>query len=155
MRRIWFPVVVMALLLVPFAQADAGSIRFGKDERIRFVQDTTLKSPKGEALYLGRMIRTQNFVAGYSLEDAGLVLGVKGASSKYYGMPVGEELARLQRDGLLPNPLPAYKPGFLDYVIGYSLWWVLAIAIGWFVFGPRRRSGTAARAAPARQQRLS
>jgi hypothetical protein len=149
MRRIWIRVVVMALLLMPFAQAEAGSIRFGKDEQIRFVQDVTLKSTKGEVLYLGRMIRTQNFIAGYSLEDAGFVLGVKGASSKYYSMPMGDELARFQRGGFLPNPLPAYKPGFLDYVIGYSLWWVLAFAIGWFVFGRRRRSSTAVRAAPA------
>jgi hypothetical protein len=92
-----------------------------------------------EPLFLGRLIRTQNFIGGYSFEDAGFVLGVKGDSKKFYNMPTGEELARLQRSGFLLSPLPDYQPGFLDYLVGYSLWLVVLLIVGGFALDHWRK----------------
>ena len=110
-----------------------------------------LKGAENEALYLGYMTRTRNFLLGYSVEDAGYVLGVKGESKKFYHMPMGDDLARFQKAGTLPDPLPPYRLGFFDYLVGYSLWWGLAlVALFWAVGAWRKRRGAVADAAPAR-----
>ena len=147
MRRVVLFIALVGSLLLPVSQADA-AWRFGKDEEIRFIQDVTLKGANNEALYLGYMTRTQNFLAGLYIEDAGYVLGVKGESKKYYNMPTGEELARFQRNGTLPDPLPTYSLGFFDYFIGYSAWWVIALVIAWYAFDVMRKRKKAAAATP-------
>ncbi|HAT41678.1 MAG TPA: hypothetical protein DCS87_08120 [Rheinheimera sp.] len=44
-----------------------------------------------------------------------------------YQRPLTDELiAKYQQQGLLPTPLPIYKPSIFDYVIGYSLWLMIA-----------------------------
>jgi hypothetical protein len=139
MRRTLFHIAVVAALLAPPARADAAQLRFGTSEQISFIQDVTAKGPEDEPLFLGRLIRTQNFIGGYSFEDAGFVLGVKGDSKKFYNMPTGEELARLQRAGFLPSPLPDYQPGFLDYLVGYSLWLVVLLIVGGFALDHWRK----------------
>src|SRR6185369_6817286 len=96
----------------------ATEYRFGADEEIHFIQDVPLKGAKDEDLFLGYMTRTQNFFLGVSVEDRGYVLGVKGESKRYYDLPQGEDLARFQDAGTLPNPLPPYKLGFGDYPRG-------------------------------------
>jgi hypothetical protein len=96
------------------------------------MQDVTLKGANDEALYLGYMTKTQNFIAGYSLADEGYVLGVKGDSKKFYHMPTGDDLVRFQQSGLLPNPLPPYQLGTMDYVLGYSLYGVIGFVILWY-----------------------
>ena len=55
-------------------------------------------------------------------------------------MPKGEELAKFQAAGTLPSPLPPYRLGILDYVVGYSLWWGLAlVALFWGIGAWRKR----------------
>jgi hypothetical protein len=99
-----------------------------------------LKGAKDEALYLGYMTKTKNFLLGVSVEDAGYVLGVKGESGRFYHMPKGEELATFQTAGTLPSPLPAYRLGIFDYIVGYSLWWGLAlVALFWGIGAWRKR----------------
>ena len=123
---------LLAVLLLPTDRAKAAEYRFGAEEEIHAIQDVPLKGAKEEDLYLGYMTRTQNFLLGLYVEDRGYVLGVKGESKRYYDLPQGEDLARFQNAGTLPNPLPPYKLGFLDYLVGYSLWWALAlIALFW------------------------
>jgi len=99
---------LFAVLLLPIDRAEA-DYRFGADEEIRHIQDVPLKGAENEDLYLGYMTRTQNFLLGLSVEDRGYVLGVKGQSKRYYPMPEGEDLARFQNAGTLPDPLPPYK----------------------------------------------
>jgi hypothetical protein len=142
--------VVAAILLFPFGSARA-DYRFGEDEEIHHIEDVTLKGANSEALYLGYMTKTKNFIAGYSVEDAGYVLGVKGESKKFYPMPTGEELARFQKAGHLPDPLPPYRPGFWTYFMGYSLWWILALVGVWWIWDEwrkRRKKAEAPEAAP-------
>jgi hypothetical protein len=69
---------------------------------------------------------------------------VKGQSKKFYHLPKGDELARFQNAGTLPNPLPPYRLGFLDYLVGYSLWWALAlVAVFWGIGSWRKRKAPA------------
>jgi hypothetical protein len=128
-RLLWL--VAFVLLVVPVRHAEAW--QFGTQEDIHFIQDVSLKGAQDEALYLGYMTKTSNFLAGYSLTDEGYVLGVKGESSKFYPIPKDEELARFQKAGTLPSPLPPYQLGAFDYVMGYSLYWVILFVVGWFV----------------------
>ena len=121
-----------AVLLLPADRANATEYRFGAEETIHAIQDVPLKGAENEDLYLGYMTRTQNFLLGLYVEDRGYVLGVKGQDKRYYPMPDGEDLARFQNAGTLPDPLPPYKLGFFDYFAGYSLWWGLGlVALLW------------------------
>jgi hypothetical protein len=149
MRRTLLLAFMLALLLLPAERAQA-QYRFGTDEEIHFIQDVPLKGAENEELYLGYMTRTRNFLLGYSVEDAGYVLGVKGGSKKFYHMPQGDDLARFQKAGTLPDPLPPYRLGFFDYVAGYSLWWGLGlVALFWAVGAWRKRRGAAGAAEQA------
>ena len=131
--------LIVTLALVPVDRAHA-QYRFGTDEEIHFIQDVPLKGAKDEALYLGYMTKTKNFLLAVSVEDAGYVLGVKGESGRFYHMPKGEELAKFQTAGTLPSPLPPYRLGIFDYVVGYSLWWGLAlVALFWGIGSWRKR----------------
>ena len=62
--------LIVTLALVPVDRAHA-QYRFGTDEQIHFIQDVPLKGAKDEALYLGYMTKTKNFLLGFSVEDAG------------------------------------------------------------------------------------
>src|SRR6266511_5870763 len=131
MRHVALLFALLASLILSSSRAEA--YKFGTDEQIRFIQDVTVKGAKDEALFLGHVVRTKFFLAGVYVEDVGYVLGVKGDSKNFYNMPTGEELARFQRNGSLPNPLPPYSLGFFDYLFGYSLWWVITLLIAWYV----------------------
>lgn len=135
---------LLALVLPPSA---ARAYRFGTDETINVIQDVKLKGAKDEALFLGYMTRMHFFLAGTYVEDAGYVLGVRGESKTFYPMPEGQELARFQRGGFLPDPLPPYSLTALDYIFGYSLWWLLPIIALLVWWGDRRKKGRAAAAA--------
>jgi hypothetical protein len=138
MRLALLRLATLLLLLVPLSSANA-AFKFGDEEDIRFIQDVTLKGTQQEALYLGHMTKTHYFLLGLYPEDAGYVLGVKGQSGRYYHMPGAEDVARFQQGGVLPNPLPPYKLGFLDYMVGYSLWWGLALVVLVSLFGWMRK----------------
>jgi hypothetical protein len=146
MRRALLLAVVVTCFLLPARNAAAA---FGADETIRFLQDVTLKGANQEALFLGYMTKIQFIVAGVYITDEGYVLGVKGDSKRFYPMPTGEELARFQKAGFLPDPLPPYSLSIWDYIFGYSLWWVIAIAIAWIPISSRLKKRKAAAAAAA------
>jgi hypothetical protein len=63
------------------------------------------------------------------LENDGHVLGIKGDDKHYYNLPPAKELERLQRMGVLPNPLPPYRRDFADYAYGYLAWPILVLVI--------------------------
>jgi hypothetical protein len=151
MRRGLLLAVAFFCLFLPSRNAEA-AWQFGADETIHFLQDVTLKGANQEALFLGYLTKTQFVIAGVYITDEGYVLGVKGESKRYYNMPTGEELAGFQKGGFLPDPLPPYSLGFLDYFIGYSLWWAIAIMIVWWAVSSRmkkRKAEAALSAAPA------
>jgi hypothetical protein len=149
MRRVFLLLSAFAMLVLPMGAAEA-AWQFGAQEDIHCLQDVTLKGAKDEALCLGYMTKTQYFLAGLYVVDEGYVLGVKGETGRYYHMPTGEDLDRFQRAGTLPNPLPPYKLSFWDYLIGYSLWWALAlVALFYIVPAIRKRRAPAAQPAVA------
>lgn len=135
MRRKLLVIATLVFCLLPFRAAEAAKVRFGQHDEIHLLQDVDLKGPNGERLFLGYMTQTQYFAAGLYVVDAGYALGVKGDRERFFRMPQGDELMRYQRDGLLPNPLPAYRLSPFDYLIGYSLWLVVAFAVGWVAIG--------------------
>ncbi len=149
MRRGLLLLAAFLCLLLPSRNASA-ALQFGEDDTIHFLQDVTLKGASEEALFLGYMTKIQFFIAGVYVTDAGYVLGVKGDSKRFYHMPTGEELARFQKGGLLPDPLPPYSLSIWDYLFGYSLWLVIAFTAAWMVIGGaiKRRRATAAAASP-------
>ncbi len=142
MRLVLLRLLAFAVLLIPLSSAHA-NFKFGTDEDLHLIQDVTLTGAKQEALYLGYMTRSKYFLLGMYVEDAGYVLGVKGEGKRYYEMPKGEDLARFQRAGHLPNPLPPYKLGFFDYLVGYSLWWASALVVGLLAWSAYRRMNAA------------
>ncbi len=133
-------VLVPVLLLT--AGGNAHAARFGTDESIHRLQDVDLKGPNDEALYLGHKTSTLNVLAGVYIKDDGYVLGVRGDSKKYFDMPGAADVERFQRSGLLPNPLPKYELSAIDYVLGYSLWIVLAVVALWVAWDWARKRRT-------------
>lgn len=138
---------LIAFLAVP-ASAEAAYM-FGKEETIHRLQDVDVTSQDNEPLFLGYKTTTTFFLAGVSITDDGYVFGLRSDSTKYIET-TPEEIAKFQASGLLPDPLPPYKLGILDYIIGYSLWTivlpilVIVFAVSFF----RKRKEKAAPAAP-------
>lgn len=119
-------------LLLSGVPAFAGKLLFGDSESIRFVANTTLRDSNGAQLFLGRKITTQAFLLPYTFNDDGFVLGVSGDSSRYFPMPDRPELERLQHEGVLPTPLPAWKPSWVDWLFAHVLWVFIAGSIAWY-----------------------
>ena len=117
-------------LLLTASPAQAAKISFGTQERIVKIQDTGIKGPQGEELFLAHKVSHHSFALPYMVTDDGYVLGVKGNSSSYYRLD-DTQIKDLQARGLLPSPLPPYELSALDQLAGYLLWGVLALfAIG-------------------------
>lgn len=133
MKKFLMLVLVLAFLPLAGAPAQAKGLGFGSDEKIRSLSDINLRGPSGEMLFLAHKVTTQFFLLGVQVKDDGYVLGVKGDSRKYFRLP-DAQLQRLQQQGLLPSPLPGYRLGKMDYLIGYSLWLALAAMGVWFGF---------------------
>ncbi len=118
------------VLMSPVA-AEARSIKFGSDEVLRESQDVSLKSAKGEALYIGHKLTFHWLGLPYGLSDDGYIVGVKG-KTLYYDV-TREQIAGWQSKNLLPSPLPTYQLGILDYAMGYLLWISLALVALWWL----------------------
>lgn len=71
---------------------------------------------------------TQYALAGLYTYDQ-YVLCESEASKKYWPMPDVAKLDALQKMGLIPSPLPKYHRPIIDYLIGYSLWPLIALVI--------------------------
>jgi hypothetical protein len=120
------------MLLLLQGNCYAAKVRFGDKESIRFVQETTVPTPSGEKLYLGRRVLMKQFVLPYLLVDNGYVLGVTGTNGDFYNLPQGDELKVLQLQGHLPNPLPEYQEDWFSLLIGHSLWILIGGLLVWF-----------------------
>lgn len=100
----------------------------GKDERVKKIQDLEVKGPIGEELFLAYKTTSQFLFFGLYLSDDGYVLGIKGQYGRYYPLS-SKQINDLQEAGQLPSPLPAYKIPWTDYLIGYSLWFILPLIL--------------------------
>lgn len=109
---------------------------FGSEETLECIQPVGLKSSDGQDLCIG--YRTETFFVGMGVgvRDKGYILKGPKWTSQFYPLPSGEELSRLQAEGLLPSPLPPYSIAPLQLVMGYSLWLAL-LAIVIFAAGRR------------------
>jgi hypothetical protein len=116
-------VILGSLIFIPTVEA---KLRFGADQRIHFIQEVSLRGPNEEKLFLGRMIETKSFLLPYSVKDQGFVLAISGESDRYFDMPPDDALQAMQREGLLPAPLPGYELTPVDLIFGHLLWIVIA-----------------------------
>ncbi len=124
----------VALLLVAFAGEARAWTPFGTVEHTTRLQDVTLTTQDGEALYLGHKTSTLYFILGVYISDDGYVLGVRSNPGHIGDMPPPDVLADLQKKGLLPDPLPPYRLGLGDYLAGYALWLVVGPLIGLYLY---------------------
>ena len=140
---------VLALFLMAFAGEARAWTPFGTVEHVNPIQDVGLTTPDGDPLYLGYKTSTVYFIGGVYVHNDGYVLGLKSVSKRYVDMPPPDLLASFQKQGKLPDPLPPYHLGVVEYLKGYSLWIVVVLGvIGYLVISrqirlPRRFRRTA------------
>jgi hypothetical protein len=135
---------LLALFLIVFAGEAKAWTPFGTVEHTTRIEDVTLTTPDGDPLFLGYKTSTLYFLLGVYVSDDGYVLGLRASPRHIAEMPPPNVLIELQKQGKLPNPLPAYHLGLGDYAAGFSLWLVvLPIVAAYlyyhFAFGPGRR----------------
>ena len=131
MRRLISTLYAAGALMAAPTAAYAGKAMFGVDEDIRKIQSLG-QGADGQELYLGRLVSTRFFIAGLYVKDRGFVVG-KGAD-RY--LPLTPRLtSELQKTGVLPTPLPSFHLRWVDYVLGYSLWLLLAVILLWAFVG--------------------
>jgi len=115
---------------------------FDVDEAIQCTQDIPLAGPDDEPLYLAFKTSNPMFIAGVYLRDDGYVLDIKPSPnadpSAYYDLPKAE-VEKLQSEVLLPTPTFRLHHSCLgsDYLWGFSLWVVLAVAVNWELLSTR------------------
>lgn len=143
---------VLILILMTFAGEARAWTPFGTVEHISPIQDVTLTTPEGDALYLGYKTSTVYFIGGVYVSDDGYVLGLRSAPKHYVDMPPAALLANFQKEGRLPDPLPPYHLGVVDYLKGFSLWIVLVPIVAGYLYAHFAiRSGTRRRRPLARR----
>jgi hypothetical protein len=97
---------------------------FGTNEKIR-----TIELTRDPNYTLCHKVRMYFFFAGVYVADDGYVLKkTLEFDGKYYPLD-DAKIRELQKEGILPVPLPPYSLSFLDYLFGYSLWIILAFTI--------------------------
>jgi tetratricopeptide (TPR) repeat protein len=131
LKKLLIAILGMSCILVlNTSPAHAAKFGFGTQDSIRWIQDTSIKGPQGEELFLAYKFSHHSFLLPYSMTVEGYVLGVKGNSKAYYKLD-DAQIKGLQARGLLPTPLPPYEISVIDYSIGYLAWVALAfLAIG-------------------------
>ena len=129
MKKILIVPIFLALLALS-TSANAGKLLFGTQDSIHFVANTTIPGPGESHLFLGHRVTMKSLLLPYYVESNGYVFGISGEQGKYIPLPTGAELEAIQAKGYLPNPLPAVELGWIDYLMGYSLWLAL-----FFLFG--------------------
>ncbi len=89
-------------------------------DRIVKLQDTNIKGPNGEELFLG-----------YNMARSEYVLGIKDNSTSYYELDEAQ-IKAFQARGLLPSPLPPYvAPPTSDTTIYGIAGFLILCALGW------------------------
>lgn len=148
-----------ALILLASTSANAIPIGFGESESIEKIQDLDIPASEtdGDSVFLAHLVSKHFFLAGIYVEDEGYVLGYEGDDSVYKPLD-SSQITMLQAAGYLPDPMPEYHIRPIDYIIGYSLWIVLAIYALLRVFGkkqPEPESGNESTEGESEQARLT
>jgi hypothetical protein len=137
--RILLGLIGIALLA---ATGSANASMFGTQEDIHKLIDVNITGQQGEPLFLGYKTSTLYVLAGVYVKDDGYVFGLRDKSDNYINTSP-EEIAKFQQEGLLPNPLPKYTIGIIDYLLGYSLWIVIVVLAIVYGAGWLRKRGRA------------
>ena len=137
MKRRSSCILFLILFLIGISNADSHAkgiplpipVMFGTSENIARLQDVDVLGPNGEALFLGYKTTKRFFGAGLYVTDDGYVLGLRSDAMRYLALtPL--QIRELQQRRQLPTPLPSYRLGIFDLLIGYSLWLILAVVAG-------------------------
>jgi hypothetical protein len=139
----FLPLVLLSC--VPAGEAQA--MKFGRSETLYPLQDV-----EGSRYVLCHKVSTQWFIAGIYVTDDGYVLkdALNFMPTERYIPLDPEKIEDLQREGVLPSPLPKYSIPFWDYFFGYSLWGLLALMVGLPLLSRLwRRSETSEESPPA------
>ena len=126
-RRSRWVIMFLAIVAVVFGlaqRAEARRASFGEDDTLHEIAPT--KDPQYK---LGYRTSIYFVIAGCYVKDMGYVL-IDTSKSKTYVQLDEKLIAELQADGTLPNPLPPYKLSLWDYLLGYSLWIIIAVVVG-------------------------
>jgi len=126
-------VMLLTFLLPNIVSAKRGGGIFGKTERIIDISDIDIKGANGEELYLAYKTTQVFFFMGIYMSDDGYVLGVKKSFGIYYPLSK-EKIKSLQKSGTLPAVLPTYKIPISEWLWGFSLWILLAVVGGLWLF---------------------
>jgi hypothetical protein len=146
--------ILAVFILMAVSAEDAHALRFGTRDSVQRLQDISVRGPNGEALSLGYVTTTHSFMLPYKM-TGDYVLVVRGQAKDLNGRArdvfhrlTNEKIGQMQRAGVVPNPLPAYRHTIVDYLMGYLLWWVFPLVfvfIGFFSMlgiGSRTRGET-------------
>lgn len=126
-------IILLTLLIPNAASAKRGRGLFGKSERVIKISEVDIKGPNGEELYLAYKTTKVFFFMGVYMSNDGYILGVKKSFGTYY--PLSEEkIKSFQKSGALPAALPAYKIPISEWLWGFSLWILLAVLVGIWLF---------------------
>jgi hypothetical protein len=109
---------------------------FGSREELECVQEVKAPGPNGEGVCLATKHTFHELGLPAYVTDDGFVLWVLGTTSYY---PLSDaQIAAGQREGSLPDPMPAHALPVSTYLLGYSLWIVIALVGGYALFSSRR-----------------
>lgn len=111
-------------------------LQFGWDDRIECIEPVKVTGEGGEELCLAYKTSKLFVGGGVYLRDEGYVLGVPGKHDIYYPWPDQQKVEAWQAASLVPSPLPAYSIPVIEYLVGYSLWLIIAVMVA-FSLGKR------------------
>jgi len=122
--------IVLIITFLLFSQRSyARKGLMGKNDKLTKIMDVDIIGPKGEELYLAHKTTSLFLFFGVYIKDDGYVLAIKKSWNSYY--PLDDKMIKnYQEKGFLPKELPKNKISFFDYLVGYSLWIVLILIIG-------------------------
>lgn len=102
---------------------------FGESDVLYPVEPRTFVHYQGVDYVLGSHLTKQWVFLGLGMTDKGYVLLNPYGNTSYLPL-TGEQIAYLQQQKQLPQPLPAYKILLFDYMTAYSLWlFLLSVSI--------------------------
>ena len=104
-----------------------GMLRFGKEETITCIVDVPVKA-EGNSLCLAYKTTTHWLGGGIWVSNDGYVLKPTSLAGIYYKL---EPAALEGKVESIPYPLPAYTVPKGTYVMGFSLWWAIALTVAW------------------------
>ena len=127
-------IIMICILLLCIATPAEARTRFGTEDKIIRIQKIEVPAAARQMVppefldnaYLARRISIKWFIAGAYLTDHGYVIELD--DDRYFDLGT-ERISALQTIGVLPIPLSAAPIPASEYVIGYSLWPILAFVL--------------------------